>query len=101
MDRNHVLGRDAVRPLTLPEGRRVDFPLGKYCTMDLGVAPEAWLHSNAASMNPSQHKSILILLLLQGSTFCPSILALLQDHPRQPGALVVTLMEQREGPLPR
>lgn len=80
MDRNHALSRDAVGPPSLPEGRRVDFPLGKYCTVDLGGGPGGWLHSNTTSTNPTRTHPIL--LLFQGRTFWPSIPALLQDHPR-------------------
>lgn len=32
----------------------MDFPLGKYCTMDLGAGPGAWLRSNTASMTPTR-----------------------------------------------
>lgn len=49
----------------------------------------------------TQHEPNLILLLFQGSTICPSSPAVLQGHPRQPGAPAVTLTEQRERPLPR
>lgn len=49
----------------------------------------------------TQHEAILILLPSQGSTFRPSIPAVLQDHPRQPGAPAVTLREQRDRSLPR